>query len=161
MTDHPQGAANASVDDEPLAAFADDETARRSHVLPALAVGLVVVLLLGAGVVWWRQRPTDPKQAALEAAAACDAFDATRDSGRSITDFSQALDHSRQAVTLDPIWSSLDSSLFSAIDAVVYLKKVPPNPTRVQEYAAQTMSVQYYQATQQLADQCALARADG
>ena len=157
MADHPETAANTMADDEPLAAFAADDTPARGRWWTALVVGLVVAALVGAGIVWWRQRPDDPHAAAREAVAACDAFDATRASGSTIADFSDALDHSRRAVTLDPLWSSLDSSLFSAIDALVYLKKVPPSQT--QGFAAQSKSVQYFQATQQLADQCALARA--
>ena len=157
MAEPPETAASTSVDDEPLAAFGADESPQGSPLMRALVVGLVVVLVAGSVVVWWRQRPPDPSQAAADATAACDAFDAARRSGKSIADFAQALDHSRQAVTLDSKWASLDSSLFSAIDALVFLKKVPPGQT--QTLSAQNASVQYFQASQQLADQCALARA--
>jgi hypothetical protein len=160
VADDPRTAARTSADDEPLGAFTDDESAHPNRPLQ-IAVGVVVLaLLLAGGVIWWRQRPADPKQAARDAAAACDAFDATRADGTTIADFDHALNLSREAVRLDPMWSTLDSSLFSAIDALVYLNKVPTQRTKAQEYAAQTMSAQYYTATSQLAEQCSLAHAD-
>jgi hypothetical protein len=161
VADDPKTAASPSVDDEPLAAFTDEDAPRDTRPLLIVVACLVGALLVTGGVVWWRQRPADPTQAARDAAAACDSFDATRAAGKSIADFNESLTLSREAVRLDPIWSSLDSSLFSAIDALVYLKKVPATRTNAQEYAAQTMSAQYYTATSQLAEQCTLAHADG
>ncbi len=161
MADDPKTAASTSVDDELLAAFTDEESPRTNRPLQIVVACLVVALLVGGGVAWWRQRPADPSQAARDAAAACDSFDSTKITGRSIADFSETLRLSREAVRLDPIWSTLDSSLFSAIDALVYLDKVPAHRTTAQEYAAQSMSAQYYTATSQLAEQCSLAHADG
>jgi hypothetical protein len=158
VADPPETAASTSVDnDEPLAAFAADDRQRRNPWWRVVVVLVVLAVVAGVALAWWRQRPADPHEAAREAAAACDAFDAKRSSGSTISDFSAALDHSRRAVALDPIWSSLDSSLFSAIDALVYLRKVPPS--QAQGFAAQTKSVQYLQASDQLAEQCALAHA--
>jgi len=163
VSDEPTTSSGTSVSDEPIEAFAD--TAGNLHPalraisivgITALVLGLLVVPALG---LWLHNRPTNAKQGAQEAAAACDTWNATKDTGATIADFDKALAQSRDAVKLDPIWSSLDQSLFSAIGALVYLKKVPANPTRAQEYAAQTMQVQYDQATQALADQCALAKA--
>jgi hypothetical protein len=158
VTDEPDARAHTSVEDEPLAAFTDDAAPGPNRVLRITVVVVVVALVLGAAGWWWHNRPTDPEQAAQKAAAACDSWTQLKDTGTTISDFDGVLSLSRQAVRLDPIWTSLDRSLFSAIDALVYLKKVPPNPTRTQQYAAQTKSVQYSQATQALADQCALAK---
>jgi hypothetical protein len=158
VSDEPTAPTGTSVEDEPLAAFTDDAAAAPNRALRITVVVVVVAVLLGTVGWWWRSRPTDPEQAAQLAATACDTWDATKNTGATIADFDAALSQSRDAVKLDPIWTSLDRSLFSAIDALVYLKKVPADPTRTQEYAARTMSVQYYQATQALADQCALAK---
>jgi hypothetical protein len=156
--DEPNVPASTSVEDEPLAAFTDDAAGAPNRTLRIIVVVAVVALLAAAFGWWWRSRPTDPEKAAQEAAAACDSFATAKNSATTIADFDSTLTQSRDAVKLDPIWSDLDRSLFAAIDAFVYLKKVPANPTRAQEYAARTMSVQYYQATQALADQCALAK---
>jgi hypothetical protein len=158
VTDQPSATTGSSVEDEPLAAFTDEGGPGPNRVLRIVVVVVVVALVLGAVAWWWRSRPTDPQQAAQLAASACDSWTATKNTGSTIADFGEALSQSRDAVRLDPIWTSLDRSLFSAIDALVYLKKVPAAPTRAQQYAANTMSVQYYQATQALADQCALAK---
>jgi hypothetical protein len=158
VSDEPTAPIGTSVEDEPLAAFTDDAAAGPNRGLRIVVVVVIVVLAAAAISWWWGTRPSDPQKAAQEAAAACDTFDAAKPSGTTIADFDAALTQSRAAVKLDPIWSDLDRSLFSAIDALVYLKKVPARPTRTQEYAARTMSVQYYQATQALADQCALAK---
>jgi hypothetical protein len=158
VTDQPSATTGSSVEDEPLAAFTDEGAPAPNRLLRIVVVVVVIAVLIGAVAWWWRTRPTDPRQAAQLAASACDTWTATKDTGTTIADFDKALGQSRDAVKLDPIWTSLDRSLFSAIDALVYLKKVPANPTRAQQYAARTISVQYYQATQALDDQCALAK---